>query len=136
MHNQLPMNVHPPPLPMVPPFYPVPGGGGTRVQGGLLIVMGLGLSVAMAMVAFWLYQATAFPALSARPSHWHGGPEFTRTTFELFGTVFFFGLVCMGGGTLQVCTGRRNRLLLIPMLLLLAAMAYLGHGIITATSAR
>lgn len=99
----------------------------------MLIILGLGLSGAMAWVSFYLYDVIAHQDLpgGGGRSRWAGGPEFTRTVFELFGAVFLFGLVSMATGAFQVRTGRRpHPVLLALMFLLVAVMVYLGYRII------
>ena len=120
----------PPSLP-VAPANGVLGTRANRIRGWLLIIIGLGLSVAMVVIAANLYQTIAFPNLPGNHSRWHGSPEFTRMTFELFGTIFLFGLACFGSGTLQAITGRRHWAMVVPILLLVPVIIYLGHWIIT-----
>ena len=63
-------------------------------------------------------------------SHWNGSAEFTRTVFELFGTVFVFGLVAVAAGVYILRTRRISRVLGGAMVLLALGMAYLGYVIV------
>ena len=85
----------------------------------------------MAVIAFSLHATIVHGSDPGARSHWNGGPEFTRTMFELFGAVFLFGLVALAAGVFQVSTGRRSRVSVTLMLLVVAAIIYLGYGILS-----
>ncbi len=107
-----------------------PESGRIRAVGWVLIVLGPGLSAAMALAARELYGASTLARLTGRPVRWHGSPEFTRTAFELFGAVFLIGVAVFLGGVYQVRTGRRHRVLVVFTLGLAAVTAYLVCSVI------
>ena len=117
-----------------PPLHLV-GARKVRALGWLLIVLGPCLSVGTVVIASSLHQTIVHGNDPGARSHWNGSPELTRMAFELFGAVFLFGLVALAAGVFQVGTGRRNRVLLVFMLLVVAAMFYLGYGVYMAASA-
>jgi hypothetical protein len=96
-----------------------------RTRGWLLIVLGLMLSCAMAGISFYLWQTIHYPG----QSRWSGSAEMTARTFQLFGTIFVFGLVCLATGIFQVRTGRRNMIAVAFLLLLVGIMIFLGNQI-------
>lgn len=103
-----------------------------RNIGWVLILFGSGLSVAMAASAFYLSNTIVFNKQSGPHSHWNGGPEFTRTTFELFGSIFLLGILSVTGGGYQVSTGRRHPVLVALVFPVAGAVAYFGYCIISA----
>ena len=104
-----------------------------RTRGWLLIVLGLMLSFAMAGLSFYLWRTIHYPGQSGGTSRWTGGTEMTDRTFQLFGTIFVFGLVCLATGIFQVRTGRRNLIFLVLLLLLVGLMILLGSQIMQPT---
>ena len=100
-------------------------------MGWLLVVLGVCLSVGIAVVASSLHHTIVHGSDPGARSHWNGSPEFTRSTFELFGAVFVFGLAGLGASVRQVSTGRRSRTWMGLLLLALAAIVYLGYGILS-----
>ena len=105
-----------------------------RVSGWMLIVLGLSLSSGMAALTWFLFRTIVQDSHSGGHPRWHGTPEFTRTTFELFGAVFLFGLTAIAAGTYQLWNGRRHPFLVALALLLAGAMVYLGYGIVSVPS--
>ncbi len=120
------MEAFPPPLPAHPtsrpPLHPA--------RGWLLIVLGTGLSVAMAVLSYVIHQTILRNGEPGSHSHWNGSPEFTRTVFELFGTVFAFGLVALASGIYILRTRRISRVLGGIMVALAVGMGYLGYVIV------
>ena len=112
-----------------PPSLPV-GRSVHPALGWLLVLLGVGLSGSMAYIASVIHAAIVQSGAPGARSHWNGSPEFTRTVFELFGTVFVFGLVSIAGGIYILCTRRINRVQGAVMVALAFAMAYLGYVII------
>ena len=100
-----------------------------RTRGWLLIVLGLMLSLGMAGLSFCLWRTIHYPGHSGGTSHWTGSVEMTDRTFQLFGTIFTFGLVCLATGIFQVRTGRRNMIAVALLLLLVGLMIFLGNQI-------
>jgi hypothetical protein len=100
-----------------------------RTRGWLLVVLGLMLSLGMAGLSLFLWRTIHHPGQSGGTSRWTGGAEMTDRTFQLFGTIFVFGLVCLGTGIFQVRTGRRNMILVVLLLLLVGLMFFLGNQI-------
>jgi hypothetical protein len=94
-----------------------------------LIVLGLALSFGMAGLSFYLWRTIHYPGQSGGTSRWTGGAEMTARTFQLFGTIFAFGLVCVATGFFQVRTGRRNMMMVVLLLLLVGLMIFLGNQI-------
>ena len=72
-----------------------------RTRGKLLIVLGLMLSLGMAGLSFYLWRTIHHPGQSGDTSRWTGSPEMADRTFQLFGTIFAFGLVCLAAGLFQ-----------------------------------
>jgi hypothetical protein len=106
-----------------------PGTKGTRGAGWVLVILGPLLSVAMAVIAFFLWRTIHYPGQLGNTTRWTGGPEMTARTFQLFCTIFFFGLGCILAGIFQIRTGRRSIVLVVIMLLLVGVMFYLGRQI-------
>jgi hypothetical protein len=118
----------------IPPILPPRTDGqsprAVRNIGWLLIVLGPSLSVGMAVISYNLYSAIVTQDLPGASSRWHGGPEFTRTAFELFAAVFALGWTIFAGGLYQVRTGRRHPVLVALVLIVAAIIAYLVYKII------
>ena len=104
-----------------------------RTRGWLLIVLGVMLSLGMAGLSFYLWRTIHHPGQSGGTSRWTGNAEMTDRTFQLFGTIIVFGLVCLGTGLFQVRTGRRNMILVVLLLLLVGLMFFLGNQIMQLT---
>jgi MFS family permease len=100
-----------------------------RTRGRLLIVLGLMLSLGMAGISFYLWRTIHYPGQSGSTSRWTGSAEMTARTFQFFGTIFAFGLVCLATGVFQVKTGRRNMIAVALLLLLVGLMIFLGNQI-------
>ena len=103
-----------------------------RALGWVLMVLGAGLSVSMAVSAWYLFVTITFYKQSGAHGHWNGGLEFTRLTFELFGAVFVCGLLVMTGGCYQASTGRRHPVLIALLLPVAGAIVYFVYGILSA----
>lgn len=108
-----------------------PEGKGVRAMDWLLVVIGVLLSGGIAAVALILGNTIAHNNQPGTPTHWMGTPEFTATTFKLFGTVFIFGLSAVLSGIYQIGTGRRHPALAGVMALLFGAVIYFGYVILT-----
>ena len=119
------MESSPPPLPAGPAFRPPVH----PARGWLLIFLGVALSAGIAYIASFIHRLILRNGAPGSTSHWTGSAELTRTMFELFGTVFVFGLVSMGAGVYILRTRRINRVLGVIMVLLAFGMAYLGYVI-------
>ena len=119
------MESSPPPLPVNtvsrPPVHPA--------RGWLLICLGVGLSGGIAYIASVIHHLIVRNGAPGSTSHWNGSAEFTRVVFELFGTVFVFGLVSIAAGLYILRTRRISRLLGAIMVLLAFGMGYLGYVI-------
>jgi hypothetical protein len=100
-----------------------------RTRGWLLIVLGLLLSLGMAVLSLYLWRTIHYSGQPGVTSRWNGSAEMTDRTFQLFGTIFVFGLVCLATGIFQVRTGRRNRIAVALLLLLVGLMFFLGNQI-------
>ena len=123
----------------IPPVLPVPDDAGKarkiRAFGWLLVVLGLALSSGIGVIAAHLRDVIIHNNQPGAHSHWNGTPDFTRLTFELFGSVFVFGLLGLLAGIFQILTGRRSLLLIVLLLLSVVAIVYLGLQIIPAPAA-
>lgn len=97
--------------------------GKIRMLGGLLVVIGIALAGSMGWLVYWLQNVIDHPSESGR---WTGGPLFTAATFRLFYSVMTFGGVSLATGLVHLLSGRRNKLLLLPIL---AACAWLGYSL-------
>ncbi len=117
--------------PEIPGTSPQGAAKSVRPLGWLLVVLGLFLSVGMAVIANFLREVIAHNHDPGAHSHWNGSEEFTYTTFRLFGSIFLFGVAAIGTGIYQISTGRRSRLMIVLMLGLVGAMCYFGYGIVS-----
>ena len=106
-----------------------PEAKGNRTRGWLLIVLGVMLSIAMAVLSSYLWRTIHHPGRPGGVSRWTGSAEMTARTYQLFGTIFVFGLVCLATGIFQVRTGRRNIIAVVLLLLLVGVMFFLGNQI-------
>ena len=98
-------------------------------RGWLLIVIGSLLSVAMALLTVF-FGWTIASKESGPVTHWTGSHEMTRHVFELFVTIFVFGLVAVIAGVFQLRRGRVNQLAVVIMLILLGMIFVTGYRII------
>jgi len=105
----------------------------SRIRGWLLIFIGLGLSLGMAWL-IWFLTWTIAHNNEPGHSHWSGSEQFTRHVFELFGTIFIFGVVSLIGGSLQLRSGRPSWPIITISLGLVAVMCFLGWQIVNAKS--
>ena len=112
---------------------PSPKVRSNRTRGWLLIVIGPLLSVAMAGLSFYLWRTIHYPGQLGGTSRWTGSAEMTARTFQIFGAIFAFGIVCLATGIFQVKTGRRNVAFLVLLLLLVGLMVFLGRQIVQLT---
>ena len=126
------MDSFPPPLPAHQTARPQVHPG----RGWLLVVLGVGLSAGMAYLSYVIHQLILRNGEPGSTSHWHGSVEFTRVVFELFGTVFVFGLVAVAAGVYILRTRRISRVLGVIMALLGLVMGYLGYAIMHANVPR
>ena len=78
-----------------------------RIRGWLLVVLGAFLSLGISLLAAYLAWMIA---RNDQPggTHWTGSQEMTVKVFELFATIFVFGLVAIAAGILQLRRGRTN----------------------------
>ena len=94
-----------------------------RALGGLLILIGVLLSGGMSWLILHLKDVIDHPGVKGR---WNGGPEFTEAAFRLLYSVLAFGVASLLPGIGQATTGKRNRVLLLP---LLAACLWLTYSL-------
>ena len=100
-----------------------------RAAGWVLVILGPSLSIAMAVISFYLWRTIHYQGQLGSTSRWNGSPEMTARTFQLFGTIFVFGLVCLAAGIFQLRTGRRNVTFLVLLLVLVGVMFLLGRQV-------
>ena len=100
-----------------------------RARGWLLIVLGLMLSIGMAGLSLFLWRTIHYQGQMGGTARWTGSAEMTARTFQLFGTIAAFGLVCLATGIFQIRTGRRNVVFVVLLLLLVGVMVLLGSQI-------
>jgi hypothetical protein len=101
----------------------------SRIRGWLLIILGICLSLSMAVIgAFLAWTITHNDQPSG--THWTGSHEVAVRTFELLATVFIFGAVAAVGGSFQLTQGRPSWLAMLVLLGLVAVMCFLGREII------
>lgn len=127
-HTQTDSVNFPPALP------PPPGSKSVRAIGWILMVVGPCLSATMLLAAGTLFDTIHHFGRPVSPTHWHGGPEFTRLSYGLFGAVFLLGIAIFAGGVYQARTGRRHPVIVGIGLLLAAVAACCVYGVITAPS--
>lgn len=90
----------------------------TRVLGWVLVVLGLSLVTVMSYITYALY-----PTLTRAGVHmgeggrWSGTAAQAAMVLNLFWMIIAFGALCVAGGTWQIATGRRNRVLMILALI-------------------
>lgn len=106
-----------------------PAAKSNRARGWVLIILGPFLCVAMAVVAFTIWRTIHFQGQLGSTSRWNGSPAMTARTFQLFGTIFVFGLVCLAAGIFQIRTGRRNVIFLVTLLVLVGVMVLIGRDV-------
>lgn len=104
----------------------------SRIRGWLLVVLGLGLSLGMTVLATFLAWTIAY---NDQPggTHWTGSHQMTVKVFELFATIFVFGLVAIGAGILQLRRGRPNWIAVALLLGLVVMMDFIGQDIMRAS---
>ena len=102
-----------------------------RVRGWLLIILDGCLSLGVGVIAIFVASTIGHNELPGR-SHWTGSHEMTMRVFELFATLFVFGIVSIGGGTFQLRRGRPSWLAMLVMLALVAVMYFVGQEIMRA----
>ena len=98
-----------------------------RIRGWLLIILGVCLSVGMAALA--VYMGSVMNNNQPGGSHWTGSHEMTVRVFQLFASIFVFGLVSIGGGVFQLRRGRPSWLAMIILIVLVVVMYFLGQNI-------
>jgi magnesium-transporting ATPase (P-type) len=106
-----------------------PEAKGNRGRGWMLVVLGPVLSIAMAVISFYLWRIIYYPGQPGGHSRWTGSHEMTVNAFSLFATIFVFGIVCTGAGAFMIRTGRKNIVLIVVIVLLGGVMIYFGNGI-------
>ena len=106
-----------------------PAARSNRLRGWVLIVVGPLLSLAMAGLWVYLWRTIHLSGQSGATARWTGSAQMTARTFQLFGTIFAFGLVCLATGIFQVKTGRRHAAFLVALLLLVGLIIFLGNQI-------
>jgi fatty acid desaturase len=107
----------------------LPEAKGNRTRGWVLIVLGLLLTIGMAGITFYVWQAVHSQGQPGGTPRWTGGTAMTARTFQLFATLIGFGVICLATGIFQVRTGRRNMGLVVLLLLLVGVMIFLGKEI-------
>jgi len=100
----------------------------SKVRGWVLVVLGTGLSVGMAVIGVYLGWIIAH---NDRPAgtHWTGSESFTARVFDLLAVIFVFGLVAVGAGIFQLKRGRPSKLAILVLLLLGVVMYFLGESL-------
>jgi hypothetical protein len=100
-----------------------------RIRRWLLVIIGLALSLSMAVISFFFGSAVLY---SGQPGHgeYIGTHQFTVRVLELFATVFVFGLVALAGGIFQLRRGRTSIVTMFLLLGLVVLMFYLGQTIV------
>jgi MFS family permease len=100
-----------------------------RIRGWVLVIIGSGLSLGMAVIAFLLGSVVANTGKPGATSEWTGTREFTMHVFELFAVAFVFGVVALAGGIFQLRKGQTSKVAMLLMFGLVALMLYLGGTI-------
>jgi len=99
-----------------------------KIRSWILITVGVALTIGMAVISGFLGWTIAHNDQHGG-AHWTGTPAFTNRVFELFASIFVFGLVAAMGGIFQLKTGRPSKLAFLLLLALIGLMAYLGQSI-------
>ena len=103
---------------------PTPAAKVVRVRGRLGIVLGSSLIIGIPVIAARLASIVMNPDELGKP-RWTGSHDFTAHVFELFATIFVFGLVVLAGGVFQLRRGRNSRLAMTFLIVLVVVMLFL-----------
>ena len=103
---------------------PTPAAKVVRVRGWLGIVLGSSLIIGIPVIAARLASIVMHPDELGKP-RWTGSHDFTAHVFELFATIFVFGLVVLAGGVFQLRRGRNSRLAMTFLIVLGVVMLLL-----------
>ena len=103
------------------------------MRGWLLVFLGSALALGMTALSFYL----AATILNKEPggARWTGTHDFTVRVFAMFGSIFVFGLVAIGGGIYQLRTGRVSKIALVLLLGVVLVMLFLGQSIMNEPAA-
>lgn len=99
-----------------------------RIRGWLLAVLGVSLSVGMAVFAIYFASVINHNDPSGG-AHWNGSHDMTVRVFELLATIFTFGVVAIAGGIFQLRRGRASWIASLILLGLVCLMYLLGQDI-------
>ena len=105
-----------------------------RRLGWLLIVLGLALSVGMAVIGVNL-RDTVLHSGEAGHGTYTGTHQMAVDMFTLFAVIFIFGLLSVANGIWQAMRSRHNNLLRAPMLIAFAIIAYYAYSMISKADA-
>jgi hypothetical protein len=103
---------------------PTPAAKVVRMRGWLGIVLGSSLTIVIPVIAARLASIVMHPDELGQP-RWTGSHDFTAHVFELFATIFVFGLVVLAGGVFQLRRGRNSRLAITFLIVLVVVMLFL-----------
>ena len=105
---------------------PLPANRLVKVRGWILVVIGPLLCASMAFLIYFL--TMAIQGRSA--THWKGGAQITAWAFDIFWSIFVFGLAALAGGVSLLRRGRIGPVLMIFFLLSLGAIIWYVYQII------
>lgn len=98
-----------------------------RRRGWLLLLIGLFLIGLMGTITFNLAPGLLFPGETlADGSRFTGTAEQAQFIFGIFALVIMFGVMSATSGLWQIVTGRRNKTLVVVMLVLFVALLIAG----------
>lgn len=100
----------------------------SRLRGWLLIFLGACLSIGITGFAIFI-ASTITHHDQPGSTHWTGSHEMTVRVFELFATLFVFGIVSIVGGIFQLRRGRASWMAMLVLFGLVAIMYFIGQDI-------
>ena len=101
----------------------------SRRYGAILIVLGLVLSVGMAILLDMLWSTLMHPGVQVGNSTFTGSRAMANLVILVLGSVLVFGLTTLGYGIFQVATGRRSLPVVRAMLAIVGGLYLLGWAI-------
>ena len=100
-----------------------------RVLGVFLVMLGTCLLVFMSALSYWIYGLINEPTKPGSTPRFTGGPQEIRFIIFVFALVILIALVSVLGGLWQIIFGKRNKLLVIVIIVLGAVLVVTGRVI-------
>ncbi len=100
-----------------------------RILGWLLLLIGTGLVLFMAILGLYLGQIITQTGDSTSTTRFRGDPNDVLLIVAIFSLVISFGIASMAGGVWQIVTGKPNRILMVGMFLVAGILLVIAWGI-------